>query len=85
MAQVKTKRLGQILVDAGTITAEKLDMALREQSQTGEKLGMTLQRLGICSEKEIAKVLAGQAGVACVELARAGHHLDASAKGTALP
>ena len=68
MAQVKTKRLGQILVDAGTITAEKLDMALREQSQTGEKLGMTLQRLGICSEKEIAKVLAGQAGVECIEL-----------------
>ncbi|MDX2472216.1 MAG: GspE/PulE family protein [Candidatus Krumholzibacteria bacterium] len=70
MPQVKTKRLGQILVEAGSITAEKLDMALREQSQTGEKLGMTLQRLGICSEKEIAKVLAGQAGVECVELAR---------------
>ena len=70
MAQVKTKRLGQILVEAGTVTEEKLDMALREQRQTGEKLGMVLQRLGICSEKEIAKVLAGQAGVACVDLGR---------------
>ncbi|MFT5234005.1 MAG: type IV pilus assembly protein PilB [Candidatus Krumholzibacteriia bacterium] len=68
MAQVKTKRLGQILVDAGIITEEKLDMALQEQRQTGEKLGMAMQRLGICSEKEIAKVLAGQAGVECVEL-----------------
>jgi type IV pilus assembly protein PilB len=71
--------LGQILVDAGTITPEKLDMALREQSQTGEKLGMTLQRLGICSEKEIAKVLAGQAGVECVELARIEVEKDALA------
>ncbi len=69
MAQIKTKKLGEILVEAGTITPDKLDLALREQSQTGEKLGTIFQRLGICSEKEIAKVLASQAGVACVDLA----------------
>ncbi len=69
MSQVKTKRLGQILVEVGIVTEDKLDMALREQRQTGEKLGMALQRLGICSEKEIAKVLAGQAGVECVDVA----------------
>ena len=39
MPLVKTKRLGQILVEAGKITAEKLEMALAEQGQTGEKLG----------------------------------------------
>ncbi len=69
MAQLKTKKLGEILVDAGTITPDKLDLALREQSQTKEKLGTIFQRLGICSEKDIAKVLAGQAGVSCVDLA----------------
>jgi type IV pilus assembly protein PilB len=68
MAQIKTKKLGEILVEAGIITPDKLDLALREQSQTREKLGTIFQRLGICSEKEIAKVLAGQAGVACVDL-----------------
>jgi type IV pilus assembly protein PilB len=68
MGVVKTKRLGEILVDSGIITPEKLDLALREQRQTGEKLGMVLQRLGICSEQEIGKVLAGQAGVPVVEL-----------------
>ncbi len=68
MAQIKTKKLGEILIDAGIITPDKLDMALREQSQTKEKLGTIFQRLGICSEKDIAKVLAGQAGVACVDL-----------------
>lgn len=68
MAQIKTKKLGEILVEAGTITPEKLDLALREQSQTGEKLGTIFQRLGICSEKDIAMVLAEQAGVECVDL-----------------
>ena len=70
MSQVKTKRLGQILIESGTLTPEKLDLALREQKQTGEKLGATLQRLGICSEREISRVLASQAGVECVELTR---------------
>nr|MEE4268854.1 GspE/PulE family protein [Candidatus Krumholzibacteria bacterium] len=68
MAQVKTKRMGEILIEAGIITEEKLQLALGEQKQTGEKLGATLQRLGICSEGEITKVLAGQAGVDSVEL-----------------
>ncbi len=68
MAVVKTKRLGEILVEAGIVTEEKLDLALREQRQTGEKLGVALQRLGICSEQEIGKVLASQAGVPVVDL-----------------
>jgi type IV pilus assembly protein PilB len=69
MTTVKVKRLGEILVEAGTITEEKLDLALREQQQTREKLGAVLIRLGICSGKSIAKVLAEQAGVECVDLA----------------
>ncbi len=68
MAKVKTKRMGEILIEAGVITPEKLEMALSEQKQTHEKLGMVLQRLGICSEKDISEVLAGQAGVAKVDL-----------------
>ncbi|MCP4292668.1 MAG: Flp pilus assembly complex ATPase component [bacterium] len=68
MGHIKTKRLGEILVDAGIITPEKLDLALREQSQTKEKLGTIFQRLGICSEKDISKVLAGQAGVDSIDL-----------------
>ncbi len=69
MTTVKVKRLGEILVEAGTITEEKLDLALQEQKQTREKLGAVLIRLGICSGKAIAKVLAEQAGVDCVDLA----------------
>ncbi|MCP4571193.1 MAG: Flp pilus assembly complex ATPase component [bacterium] len=69
MVATKTKKLGQILVDAKKITDEQLELALREQRQTGEKLGAIFQRLGICTEKDIARVLAGQAGVSYVSLA----------------
>ena len=68
VVQIKTKKVGQILVESGTVSQEKLEMALKEQRQTGEKLGAILQRLGICSEREIARVLADQAGVACISL-----------------
>lgn len=68
MTVVKTKKLGEILIEAGIITSDKLDLALSEQRQTGEKLGVALQRLGVCSEQEIGKVLAGQAGVPVVDL-----------------
>lgn len=69
MVATKTKKLGQILVEAKKITEEQLELALREQRQTGEKLGAIFQRLGICTEKDIARVLAGQAGVSYVSLA----------------
>ena len=61
-------KLGEILLKAGLVDDESLDLALREQGQTGEKLGMVLQRLGIVTEKEIGRVLAGQAGVSHVSL-----------------
>jgi type IV pilus assembly protein PilB len=77
MVVVKTKRLGQILIEAGLLTPEQLEFALKEQAQTHEKLGSLLQRLGICTEREIARVLAAQAGVACVELS--GIEPDAAA------
>ncbi len=69
MVVTRTKKLGQILVDSGTISSEQLELALKEQKPTGEKLGVILQRLGICSEDQIARVVANQAGVGYVNLA----------------
>ncbi len=68
MVVTRTKKIGQILIETGAITSEQLELALKEQKQTGEKLGQILQRLGICSEHEIARVLASQAGVSFVSL-----------------
>jgi len=61
-------RLGEILIAAGLISPEHLEPALKEQAQTGEKLGSILQRLGMVTEKEIARILASQAGVPHVSL-----------------
>jgi type IV pilus assembly protein PilB len=61
-------RLGDILVGAGLITEDQLELALNEQAQTDEKLGAVLQRLGIVTEKAIARILASQAGVSHVSL-----------------
>ncbi len=61
-------RLGDILVSSGLISPDHLELALKEQAQTGEKLGAVLQRLGIVTEKEVARILASQAGVSHVSL-----------------
>jgi len=61
-------RLGEILATAGLVSPEHLELALKEQAQTGEKLGAVLQRLGIVTEKEIARILASQAGISHVTL-----------------
>jgi type IV pilus assembly protein PilB len=68
VAKIMTMRLGEILVQAGVVSNEKLELALKEQRQTGEHLGAALHRLGICSEQAIAKALADQVGVECVDL-----------------
>ncbi|MCP4549879.1 MAG: type II/IV secretion system protein [bacterium] len=61
-------RLGDILLKSGLVNEENLDLALKEQNQTDEKLGAVLQRLGIVTEKEIGRILASQAGVSHVSL-----------------
>ncbi len=54
------KRLGQLLVEAGIITAEELSQALDRQRLTGERLGEALAELGFVSERDIVRALAGQ-------------------------
>ncbi len=68
MKTTTTSRMGDVLLDSGRISPEQLELALKEQKQTGEKLGVVLQRLGILSEKEVGEILAGQAGVHHVSL-----------------
>jgi hypothetical protein len=54
--------LGELLVKAKRITAEELDLALREQKSTGEKLGEILAHRGLLLENELETVLAFQRG-----------------------
>jgi len=53
----KKKKLGDILIDAGVINKDQLDLALKVQMENGKKLGETLIELDFTTEAEIAEAL----------------------------
>ena len=65
---VRRKRLGQLLLEEGLITADQLAQALSERADTGEKLGHILIRLGLISEWDLVNHLSAQLGVPIVTL-----------------
>lgn len=58
----KRKRLGDMLVDAGVITAEQLTEALAKQRELDLRLGEALMELKFADENEIAEALHRQMG-----------------------
>ena len=54
------KRLGEILVEGGLISAEQLDKALPYQKKSNLKLGQFLVREGIVSESQIVDMISSQ-------------------------
>lgn len=64
----KRKRLGDMLIDAGLIRNEQLDVALEVQKKSGNKLGEILISQGFVSQEQIMKVLETQLGIPRVDL-----------------
>lgn len=62
MAGKKRKRFGEVLLEAGIITGEQLEDALRLQKKSGKSLGEILEELNIIEQKDIASTLARQFG-----------------------
>lgn len=62
-------RLGELLVDAGIITQEQLEIALSEKKRSRERLGKILVKLGFTTEGIIMDFLASQLGMEHVNLA----------------
>ncbi|HEU0265146.1 MAG TPA: response regulator [Geobacterales bacterium] len=56
------KQLGEILVENSIITSRTLDRALERQRQSGKRLGIVLEEMGVVSEDELADALAQQFG-----------------------
>lgn len=54
------KRLGEILIEKGLITAEQLKEALAQQSETKEFLGKILLKKNISRETDLLEALAAQ-------------------------
>ena len=64
------KRLGDLLIAAGTITPEELDMGLQRQKETKERLGAALISAGIITEAELIKALRLQLGIEYIDLSK---------------
>jgi len=74
MAQVKlgqqmVRRLGDLLVAEGLITAEQLRQALGQQKGKADKLGSILVRLGSITEEQLIGFLSRQYGIPSITIA----------------
>lgn len=64
-------QLGEMLIENGLISRGMLDYALSVSRTIGARLGETLERLGLVSDREIAQAIAQQSGLPFADLGEA--------------
>lgn len=64
------RRLGELLLAAGTITQEELDRGLALQKEQKGRLGEVLIRNGIITEEELIEALQMQLGIEYIDLSK---------------
>ena len=69
MSEKKHERLGEILLKANLIDEIQLRVALKEQKETGQRLGTTLVELGFVDEAVLAAFLSKQTDLPCINIA----------------
>jgi type IV pilus assembly protein PilB len=67
---VSTKKIGELLLQEGLISQEQLSRALEDQSQSGERVGAALIKLGYIGEDVLAEFIARQFHVPQVNLSK---------------
>jgi type IV pilus assembly protein PilB len=67
-AELKGRKLGRVLTKMGKVTREQVHEALEIQKTRKVPIGQLLVELGYCSQKDVAAALAGQAGMAYLDL-----------------
>src|SRR5882672_3794923 len=70
LGQPVNRRLGDLLVADGLLTAEQLKKALAEQEGSSEKLGSILVRLNFVNEDQLIGFLSRQYGVPSITIAQ---------------
>jgi type IV pilus assembly protein PilB len=68
LARTNPQRIGEHLLAKGAISADQLEEALHQQSDSGRKLGEVLVEIGLLDERLLAEVLAEQYGLTVVDL-----------------
>jgi type IV pilus assembly protein PilB len=67
-AELKGRKLGRVLTKMGKVSREQVHEALEIQKTRKVPIGQLLVELGYCNQKDIAAALAGQAGMAYMDL-----------------
>jgi type IV pilus assembly protein PilB len=62
------RKLGNILVETGLLSAEKLEEALKAQKDSGKRLGQILIEMNVITEEEMAFALAMQLKIPFIDL-----------------
>jgi len=62
-------RLGEMLLQVGTLTKEQLEQVLSAQSIYGGRIGTNLVEMGLLSEEALGRLLNEKAGVPCIDAA----------------
>ncbi len=60
--------LGQLLIAKGKITEEQLSASLKEQKNTGDRLGHTLVKFNYITDDDLIEVLEEQFGIPAVKI-----------------
>src|SRR5690349_5869852 len=63
-----SQRLGDLLVREKIISADQLDKALKNQKETGGRLGSILVKLGYLTDEDVTNFLSRQYGVPAINL-----------------
>jgi type IV pilus assembly protein PilB len=64
----RRRRLGDLLIEAGLLDAQKLQAALNEQRKWGGRLGRTVIDMGFVTETAMSEVLAHQLSLPVIDL-----------------
>lgn len=67
-AKAFKKRLGELLLESGAITPDQLQIALKNQEETGQRIGSILISLGMLTEEKLTQVIAGKLKIPYVNL-----------------
>lgn len=65
---IQYKRIGEMLLEAGLITKDQLDLAMKTKLETSLRFGEILTALGFVSEDQVTQCLADQYGYKVTEL-----------------
>ena len=63
------KKLGEILLEWGSISEQQVQQALSVASGSGRRLGEALIETGLCKEEDVANALASQFAMEYIRLA----------------